>query len=96
MPSHVPRSLEPYSQRESLSKREQKLRRVIAAMAPISKLHLAAEGVRSAQLLLLKAESELIRYASDSNARQIENIERKREHWQSVSVEAILIQYANE
>ena len=95
MPSHVPRSLEPYSQRQSLKKREQKLRRAISIMAPVAKLHVAAEGVRAAQLLLLKAELELIRYAEDADAKRIKNIEQRRDHWQTTSEEAILVQYSD-
>ena len=96
MPSHVPRSLQPYSQQESLEKRERKLRRAIAMMAPLEKLQMAAEEVRAAQLLLAKAESELIRYSDDANARRIKNIELRRAHWQTISVEAILVHYSTE
>jgi hypothetical protein len=95
MPSHVPRSQQPYSKRQSLDKREQKLRRAISIMAPAEKLQLAAEGVRSAQLLILKAELELIRYSADADAKRIKTIELKRDHWQSISVEAILVQYSD-
>jgi hypothetical protein len=83
-------------QQHSLDKRERKLRRAIAMMAPVEKLRLAAEEVRAAQLFLLKAEFELIRYSDDVNARRIKNIELKRTHWQAISVEAILIQYSVE
>lgn len=96
MPSHVPRSLQPYSQQESLEKRERKLRRAIATMAPLEKLQMAAEEVRAAQLLLAKAEFEFIRYSDDANARRIKNIELRRVHWQTISVEAILVQYSIE
>jgi hypothetical protein len=95
MPSNVPRSQHPYSQQQSLEKREQKLRRAIAAMAPVEKLQQAAEGVRASQLLLLKAEFELIRYSDAVNDRRIRNIELKRDYWQTISVEAILVQYSN-
>ncbi len=95
MPSHVPRSLQPYSQQQSLDKREQKLRRALGIMAPVEKLKLAAEGVRAAHLLLLKAELELIRYSEDADVRRIRKIELKRDHWQSISVEAILVQYSD-
>lgn len=95
MPSNVPRSLQPYSQQQSLEKREQKLRRAIAAMAPVEKLQQAAEAVRAGQLLLLKAELELIRYSDAVNHRRIRNIEVKRDYWQTISVEAILVQYSN-
>ena len=56
MRSHVPLviQLQAYSQEKSLDKRERKLRRAIAMMAPVEKLRLAAEELRAAQLLLLK------------------------------------------
>lgn len=103
MPSHPPRGLQPYSQQQSLEKREKQLRRAIAKMGPPQKLQEAAESVRLAQLLVLKAELELIRYsevAHSERMRKIEytkrtsSIERKRDYWQSITVEAILIQYA--
>jgi len=84
-----------------------KTREAIAAcnreMGPPQKLQEAAESVRLAQLLVLKAELELIRYsevAHSERMRKIEytkrtsSIERKRDYWQSITVEAILIQYA--
>jgi hypothetical protein len=103
MPSHPPRALQPYSQQQSLEKREKQLRRAIAKMESAQKLQEAAESVRSAQLLVLKAELELIRYsevAHSERMRKIEyskrasSIERKRDYWQTITVEAILIQYA--
>src|SRR5258708_6078904 len=103
MPSHPPRTLQPYSQQLSLQKRENQLRRVIARMEPAQKLQDAAELVRLAKLLVLKAELELIRYSEVAHAqrlRKIEyskrasSIERKRDYWQTITVEAILIQYA--
>ena len=103
MPSHPPRALQAYSQQQSLEKREKQLRRAIAKMEPAQKLQEVAEAVRLAQLLVLKAELELIRYsevAYSQRMRKIEHskrassIERKRDYWQSISIEAILIQYA--
>lgn len=84
-------------------KREKQLRRAIAKMEPTRKLQEAAESVRLAQLLVLKAELELIRYsevAHSERMRKIEHskrastIERKRDFWQTITIEAILIQYA--
>jgi hypothetical protein len=95
MPAHVPRSLQPYYQQQSLEKREKRLRRAIAIMEPVEKLQAAAEDVRAVQLLLLKAEFELIRYSEEPNAKRIRNIELKRNHWQTISVEAILVQYSD-
>jgi hypothetical protein len=59
---------EPHSQKQSLDKREQRLRRAIAIMASVVKLQKAAEDVRAAQLLVLKAEFELIRYSDAPSA----------------------------
>jgi hypothetical protein len=103
MPSHVPRSLQPYSQQLSLEKSESQLRRAIAKMQPTQRLHAAAEKVRSAQLLVYKAELELIRYSevayserlrSVDLSKRMASIERKRNHWQTITVEAILVQYS--
>jgi hypothetical protein len=60
MPSHPPRGLHAYSQQHSLEKREKQFRRAIAKMEPTQKLQETAELVRLAQLLVLKAELELI------------------------------------
>jgi hypothetical protein len=94
MPANVPRSLQPYSQQQSLEKREKRMRRAIAKMESVEKLQAAAEDVRAAQLLLLKAEFELIRYSEEPNAKRIRNIELKHDHWQTISVEAILVRYS--
>jgi hypothetical protein len=103
MPSHVPRSLQPYSQQRSLERRESQLRRAIAKMQPTQKLLAAAEKVRSAQLLVCKAELELIRYSEGARserlksmdlAKRMASIERKRYHWQAITVEEILVQFA--
>jgi hypothetical protein len=93
MPSHPPRGLQPYSQQQTLDKRERQLRRALTLMAPVEKLHAAAEDVRASQLLVLKAEEELIRYSPETDSKRLKNIERKRDYWQSMSVEAILVQY---
>ena len=63
-------------------------------MAPVDKLHAAAEHVRSAQLLVLKAHAENVRYAPDTDLKRLRNIERQRSHWRAISVEAILVEYA--
>jgi hypothetical protein len=56
----------------------------------------AAENVRAAQLMILKAERELIRYDSETEerTRQLGAIEKKRNTWQGMSVEAIVQQYS--
>lgn len=63
----------------------------------------AAEKVRSAQLLVCKAELELIRYSEGAHSERLRSIdlskrmasiEHKRNHWQMITVEAILVQYA--
>jgi hypothetical protein len=46
MPSHPPRALQPYSQQQSLEKREKQLRRAIAKMKPAQKLQ-EGGGVRA-------------------------------------------------
>jgi hypothetical protein len=103
MPSHPPRGLQPYSQQQSLSRRESQLRRAIAKMEPVQKLQLVAEKVRAAQLLVCKAELELVRYSQEAHSerlraiehsKRVAKIERKRDLWQSITVEAILIEYA--
>jgi hypothetical protein len=103
MPSHPPRGLQPYSQQQTLDKRVKQLQRSIAKMEPAGKLQEAAEAVRAAQLLVLKAELELIRYSEVAysermrrieHAKRVKSIERKREYWQTITVEAILIQHA--
>jgi hypothetical protein len=103
MPSHPPRALQPYSQQLTLDKRVKQLRRAIVKMEPAQKLQEATEAVRLAQLLVLKAELELIRYSEVAHferMRKIEHpkrassIERKRDYWQTITVEAILMEYA--
>src|SRR5580698_2232952 len=102
MPSHPPRALNPYSQQQSLEKRAKRLLRAIAKMAPAQRLQEAAESVRSAQLLVLKADLELIRYSDVAHSERMRkreyskrasSIERKRDYWQSITVESILVQY---
>ena len=78
----------------TLLKRERQLRTALALMAPVDKLHAAAEHVRKAQLLVMKAHAENIRYASDTDPKRLSNIERQRSHWRDMSVEAILVQYS--
>jgi hypothetical protein len=103
MPSHPPRSLQPYSQQQTLEKREKQLRRAIGRMEPTQKLQEAAESVRLAQLLVLKAEQELIRYSEVAHSERVRKIEhskrasgikRKRDYWETITVEAILVQYS--
>jgi hypothetical protein len=72
-------------------------------LEPARKLQEAAESVRSAQLLVLKAELELVRYSEVAfsermrkiqYSKRVRSIERKRDYWQTITVEAILIQYS--
>jgi hypothetical protein len=78
----------------TLAKREAKLRRALASMAAVDKLHAAAELVRTAQLLALKAHAENIRYSPDVDPKRLNNIDREHAYWLAISVEAILIKYA--
>jgi hypothetical protein len=77
----------------TLVKRERQLRRALALMAPVNKLHATAELVRSAQLLVLKAHAENVRYPPDADAKRMSNIDRQRSYWRAISVEAILLKY---
>jgi len=63
-------------------------------MAPVEKLRAAAELVRSAQLLVLKAHEENVRYMADSDSKRLTNIARQRDYWRAISVEAILVKYS--
>ena len=96
MPLYPPRGLEPYKQKETLAKREQRLRHAIAAGAVPERLRRAAESVRASQIAILKAEHELIRYhpESEERSRHLASIEKRRQQWQSLSVESILQQYS--
>ena len=96
MPLYPPRSQEPYKTTELLFKREQQLRHALSSGLASVKVSRAAEKVRAAQLMILKAEQELIRYDSDTEerTRQLAAIERKRNAWQGMSVEVIVQQYS--
>jgi hypothetical protein len=96
MPSHPPRSQEPYKKKELLFKREQQLRHALSSGVAPAKVSPAAENVRAAQLMILKAEQELIRYDSETEerTRQLAAIEKKRNTWQGMSVEGIIQQYS--
>src|SRR5262249_52972200 len=95
MPSHIPRSLEPYSKLELLEKREQQLRIAIAKSASVSAIGRAAEHVRKAQLAVLKARRELIRYESptDDVAKQLSKLSEMEVAWQGKSVREIVSVY---
>jgi hypothetical protein len=94
MPLYPPRSQEPYKKKELLFKREQQLRHALSSGLASAKVSRAAENVRAAQLMILKAEQELIRYDPETaeRTRQLAAIERKRNTWQGMSVEAIVEQ----
>jgi len=96
MPLYAPRSQEPYKKKELLFKREQQLRHALSSGLASVKVSRAAENVRAAQLMILKAEQDLIRYDPETEARtrQLAAIEKKRNTWQSMSVEAIVQQYS--
>ena len=96
MPLYPPRSQEPYKKKELLFKREQQLRHALSSGLASVKVSRAAENVRAAQLMILKAEQELIRYDSETEerTRQLAAIEKKRNTWQGISVEAIVQQYS--
>ncbi len=92
MPLYPPRSQEPYKKKELLVKREQQLRHALSSGLASEKVSRAAENVRAAQPMILKAEQELIRYDRETEARtrQLAAIEKKRNTWQGMSVEAIV------
>jgi hypothetical protein len=96
MPLYPPRSQEPYKKKELLFKREQQLRHALSSRLSSSKVNRAAENVRAAQLMILKAEQELIRYDSEAEekTRQLAAIEKKRNVWQVMPVEAIVQRYS--
>jgi len=58
-------------QQLTLAKRERQLQRALAQMAPVHKLHAAAEHVRAAQLLVLKAHAENIRYSPTADPKRL-------------------------
>src|SRR5262245_48350558 len=96
MPLYPPRSQEPYKKKELLFKREQQLRHALSSGLSSLKVNRAAENVRAAQLMILKAEQELIRYDSETEekTRQLAAIEKKRNVWQVMPAEAIVQQYS--
>jgi hypothetical protein len=96
MPLYPPRSLEPYKKNETLHKREQQLRHALSAAAAPERLRRTAENVRIAQLAVLKAEKELVRYDKDSEerSRRLASIELRQHVWQSTTIESIIQQYS--
>jgi hypothetical protein len=96
VPLYPPRSQEPYKKKETLLKREQQLRHALSSGAASERLHRAAEHVRRAQLAVLKAEQELVRYdqQNEERSRHLASIEKRRDSWQSMAVESILQQYS--
>jgi len=96
MPLYPPRSQEPYKKKELLFKREQQLRHALSSGLASVKVRRAAENVRAAQLMILKAEQELIRYdpETEQRTRQLAAIEKRRDTWQGMAVEAIVQRYS--
>jgi len=96
MPLYPPRSQEPYKKKELLFKREEQLRHALSSGLASVKVRRAAENVRAAQLMILKAEQELLRYDSETEerTRQLTAIEKRRNTWQGMSIEAIVQQYS--
>lgn len=96
MPLYPPRSLEPYKKKELLGKREEQLRHALSTGVALVQVHRAAEAVRAAQLAILKAEHELIRYypETEERAQRIAAIAEKRAEWQAISGEAIVRKYS--
>jgi hypothetical protein len=78
----------------TLAKLEHQLRKSLALMAPTAKLQAAAELARSAQLLVLKAHAEGVRYSPDVDPKRLANIDNQLQYWRTISVEAILLAYA--
>lgn len=95
MPLYPPRGLEPYSKKELLEKREQRLRHDILAGCSEIILRRSAEKVRAAQLSILKSQHELLRFQTitDESTRQLTNIERTKKNWTEMPVEAVLDMY---
>lgn len=95
MPSHVPRTLAPVKQQETLAKREARLKHAIASLAKPDALDAAAEDVRKSQLSILKARRELHRYKPQTPelAKQLESIDADDKVWREISVHEILRKY---
>jgi hypothetical protein len=95
MPLYPPRSQEPYKKKELLFKREQQLRHALSSGLASLRVSRASEQVRAAQLMILKAEQELIRYdpETEERTRQLAAIEKKRNTWRGMSVEAVVQHY---
>ena len=91
----APRELEPYSKKELLEKREQRLRHDLSATCTETTLRKSAEKVRAAQLSILKAQHELLRYrpSSEELACQLTNIEKSNEVWLEMPVDDIINMY---
>ncbi len=95
MPTHPPRSLEAYKKKELLARREEQLRHALSSGAAPAKVSRAAENLRAAQLAILKAEQELIRYRVETEEKHLRmaSIAEKRATWQAMPAEEIIDQY---
>jgi hypothetical protein len=84
--------MEPYQKRELLDKRLLALRGAINAGASAVRVANAVEKVRLAALAVIKAQRSLLdgRRESEALTRQLDNLQRDEERWQSLSVEAIV------
>ena len=100
MPSHVPRT-DTSKKREQLARREQELDHAIRSAMSRDELVCAAEGVRAAQLSLLKAELYWAEEAriigrgvvKPSVEAHIGNIQRDKQRWTERSIDEILHDY---
>jgi hypothetical protein len=95
MPSYPPRSLAPVKQLETLAKCEARLRHALASAESDQKVTNAVDRVRQAQLSVLKARRELIRYrpTSDELTRELENIAADEDRWTALPDGELAKQY---
>jgi hypothetical protein len=88
MPSHIPRSLEPYKKREQFEQRVGQLRAAIVSGASAERIACLAEKVRLAALGLVKGRRHLVR--GGDMERQLENLQREEERWLGFGAEEIV------
>jgi hypothetical protein len=88
MPSHVPRSLEPYKKREQFEQRAAELRAAVTSGAGVERIACLAEQVRRAAFGFIKGRRHLVR--GNDIARQLDNLQREEERWQGLGAEEIV------
>jgi len=96
VPSHVPRTLAPVKQQETLAKYEARLLHALKHGSRAEAIHSAAERVRRCQLSILKARRELIRYAplTEQLSLELEGIDAAASRWLALSSQDIVQQYS--